>query len=75
MLGIEKEEVCPGRQSWSREAGDSKTEPDCMQPHGLSHKSEFGFTKPVGSKNVLRQGSALTVSGIEGDSFRVYLCM
>lgn len=75
MLGIEKEEVCPGRQSWSREAGDSKTEPDCTHPHGLSCKSEFGFTKPLGSKHVLRQGGGLTMFVIEGDSFRMYLCM
>lgn len=37
--------------------------------------NQFGFTKPLGSKNVLGQGSGLTTFVIEGDSFRMYLCM
>lgn len=41
----------------------------------MGYRVITGFTEPVGSNGVLRQGSALPVFVIEGDYFRIYLCM
>lgn len=41
----------------------------------MGYRVITGFTKPVGSNGVLRQGSALPVFVFEGDYFRIYLCM
>lgn len=39
----------------------------------MGYRVITGFTEPVGSNGVLRQGSALPVFVIEGDYFRIYL--
>ena len=72
VLGTEKQDVCPGGQSWSGAAGESQTE---LEASRVIVKSQLGFTKLVGKNDVLRQGSTLPMFVMEGDYFRIYLCM